>query len=237
VNFTDKSKNAVRGWHWDFGDGSTSTERNPNHTYSTNGIYSVTLTLTGINGAVSKTKTDYITVSLLAPAADFSADATSIHAGSTVNFTDLTENNVSSWSWNFGDGNSSSEQNPAHTYTEIGTYSVSLMVSGNGGSDSITKSDFIAVSPETGTYDVAFENKMVIFPNPAKISCTVLLPDGITGITSIKIFDAIGKELFVKTDVYDNSYILDLSDVSAGLYYISLLSDHHLITEKLIRLR
>ena len=63
----------------------------------------------------------------------------------TVTFTDLSLGNVTSWSWDFGDGSTSTMQNPSHTYTDPGTYTVSLTVTGPGGSDTNTKANYIKV--------------------------------------------------------------------------------------------
>jgi hypothetical protein len=75
--------------------------------------------------------------------ANFSADPTSGVAPLSVSFTDESTGNITSWHWSFGDGASSSSQNPSHTYTDPGTYTVSLTVSGPGGSDTETKADYI----------------------------------------------------------------------------------------------
>ncbi|MCH8319126.1 MAG: PKD domain-containing protein, partial [Bacteroidetes bacterium] len=60
------------------------------------------------------------------PVADFTTNTTSITAGGTVNFTDLSTNTPTSWAWDFGDGGASTLQNPSHIYSTIGTYTVSL---------------------------------------------------------------------------------------------------------------
>ena len=80
-----------------------------------------------------------------APEADFTADPTSGRNPLTVNFSDQSTGNVTSRSWSFGDGDTSTEQNPSHTYSKPGTYTVSLTVSGPGGSDTETKPDYITV--------------------------------------------------------------------------------------------
>ena len=79
------------------------------------------------------------------PGADFTADLTSGSVPLTVNFTDQSTGDITSWSWDFGDGATSTEQNPSHTYTDPGTYTVSLTVTGPGGSDTETKADYIEV--------------------------------------------------------------------------------------------
>lgn len=65
INFTDQSTNITTGWNWDFGDGRTSTTKNPSHTYDTTGAYDVSLTASNSYGSDIEIKTDYITVSPL----------------------------------------------------------------------------------------------------------------------------------------------------------------------------
>ena len=77
--------------------------------------------------------------------AEFKASRTSGPPPLIVNFTDQSTGDVTSWSWDFGDGSTSSVQNPSHAYQELGSYTVSLTVSGAGGSDTETKTDYINV--------------------------------------------------------------------------------------------
>ena len=80
-----------------------------------------------------------------APTADFSADTTEACGSLTVQFTDLSTENPSTWEWDFGDGNTSNEQNPQYTYTDPGIYTVVLTVSNAHGSDFETKTDYITL--------------------------------------------------------------------------------------------
>ncbi|UUX92572.1 lectin like domain-containing protein [Methanoplanus endosymbiosus] len=79
------------------------------------------------------------------PVAEFSATPLSGAAIRQVNFTDISEGSPDTWFWDFGDGETSSEVNPVHNYTSSGTYSVTLAVSKDGATDSITKTDYITV--------------------------------------------------------------------------------------------
>ena len=81
-----------------------------------------------------------------APGAAFSASSTNGDAPFAVNFTDQSTGDITSWNWDFGDTSTGTAQSPAHTYNTPGTYSVSLTVSGSGGSDSLTKTDYITVN-------------------------------------------------------------------------------------------
>ncbi|MFC1716235.1 PKD domain-containing protein [Candidatus Poribacteria bacterium] len=147
VNFTDQSQNNPTSWSWDFGDGATSSQQNPTHTYISGGEYAVSLTTSNIAGSDTETKTNYITV-FGVPVADFSASPTSGAAPLTVDFTDLSQNNPTSWSWDFGDGSTSSQQNPSHTCSSCGEYTVRLTASNIAGSDTETKTNYISCPVE-----------------------------------------------------------------------------------------
>ncbi len=150
TKFTDDSGGSITSWAWSFGDGSTSTDRNPSHTYRNAGTYTVSLTVNGPGGSSAKTRSGYITVipsgGSGVPAADFSASPTSGVAPFTTKFTDGSSGTIAGWAWDFGDGKVSTAQNPSHTYRSGGTYTVSLTVSGSGGSDTKTRRAYISVS-------------------------------------------------------------------------------------------
>jgi PKD repeat protein len=150
VSFTDESTGTLlSAWAWDFGDGGTSTQQSPAHQYTTAGTYTVSLTVTGFAGPDTETKTDYITVETAA-GANFSATPIEGVAPLEVAFTDLTTGDVVAWDWDFGDGGTSTVQDPSHEYTEPGRYTVSLVASDSYGSDTETKTRYIAVGfPDT----------------------------------------------------------------------------------------
>lgn len=96
-----------------------------------------------------------------APIASFSADVVNGKVPLEVQFTDDSSGEPASWLWNFGDGSTSNLQNPAHTYTAAGTYTVSLTVNNTNGSDSMTRTGYISADTRPV---VAIE---YIRPNPA----------------------------------------------------------------------
>jgi PKD repeat protein len=146
VNFTDLSTNSPTAWDWTFGDGNTSTVQNPANVYANAGTYAVTLEATNGNGTCSDKKTDYINVAVPSPpVADFVADDVTPNVSQVVNFTDLTTNNPNAWSWDFGDGNVSTQQNPTNTYTAPGIYTVTLTATNTFGNDTETKTSYIDV--------------------------------------------------------------------------------------------
>jgi PKD repeat protein len=135
VQFTDLSEHAT-SYYWNFGDGANSTLKNPVHTYSTNGTYTVNLTVSNSYGTSSKIATINVSRPVpVPPMANFSANPTSGNVPLTVLFTDLSQN-ATSYNWNFGDGANSTLQNPVHTYSTNGTYTVNLTAMNSYGSSS-----------------------------------------------------------------------------------------------------
>ncbi|KKG08827.1 PKD domain-containing protein [Methanosarcina mazei] len=143
VQFTDESQ-YTESVEWDFGDGNTSNELNPVHTYSEAGLYSVSLIATGNNTSVTKTIDNYINVTT-SPVPDFSSNITAGTVPLSVQFIDESQY-AESVEWDFGDGDSSTDRNPAHTYSESGLYTVSLTAIGNRTSVVKTVNDFINVT-------------------------------------------------------------------------------------------
>jgi gliding motility-associated-like protein len=147
-NNTSSSSTSPLTYQWSFGGGANSTAQNPNHVYF-NGIFDPQLVVTDTIGCTD-TATAHIEVTQVT--ADFSADQTAACIGQAVNFTDLTTF-ASSWSWNFGDAGTSTQQNPSHTYNAAGTYTVTLTVTYNGCTDTETKTAYITVTPPvTGNF-------------------------------------------------------------------------------------
>lgn len=154
VSFTDSSSNSPTAWQWSWGDGTANgTTQNPSHQYTSAGTYSVTLTASNSAGGNTYTRSSYITVNSpgSAPISAFSADHTSGTSPLTVQFTDSSANTPTSWSWNFGDGNTSNTRNSSHIYYTAGSYSVSLTTSNAYGSDDEVKSNYITVTGSGGS--------------------------------------------------------------------------------------
>jgi gliding motility-associated-like protein len=153
--FTDQSNissGTITNWSWNFGVGSltndTSNVQNPNYTYTSAGIYTVTLTCTSNNGCVSIQSVP-VTVNAL-PTANFSS--TLVCQGTQTPFTDLSiagTGNITNWSWNFGDASAiSTTQNPTHIYPNDSTYNVSLIVTNSAGCiDTVTLPATVASNP------------------------------------------------------------------------------------------
>ena len=142
VGFNNTSTNAT-SWLWDFGDGTSSTAIHPTHTYSTAGDFSVSLIAYGPGGSDTISKVIPIKEGSTSPVAGFTYSVGNTSLPVTVTFTN-TSTNSTSWLWDFGDGVSSTSQNPAHTYTTAGSFPVSLTATGPAGSNTSSVSIYIS---------------------------------------------------------------------------------------------
>ncbi len=169
VKFHDMSSGGPTSWSWDFGDGTSDTTKDPSHTYQDAGTYTVRMTATTRSGSASATREDYIMVDSAATAtatttltttattssttastsnllAAFTGSPRSGIAPLTVVFSDTTVGTPIDWKWDFGDGASDTTQNPVHTYTDVGSYTVSLTVNSSVSGKKVKQADFITVS-------------------------------------------------------------------------------------------
>lgn len=204
VNFTDQSTNSPTSWSWDFGDGGTSTLQNPAHAYTAPGSYTVTLTATNAAGSDQEIKVGYISVtSGTAPVADFSGTPTTGDAPLAVNFTDLSSGSPSTWSWTFGDGGTSTAQNPSYVYNNPGTYNVTLTVTNACGSDGETKVGYVVVTGGVTWTVITSDNFETGFGNYTDGGTDCIRNTSATnahqGVASIDIQDNTSTSLFSHT--------------------------------------
>ncbi len=148
----EQSAPLIKSWLWDFGDSSVTAEQNPTHIYETPGNYAVTVLCQLVDGVSSQYDLGTITVGPQ-PYANFywdylDKDETCCYL---VKFTD-TSVGAASWEWDFGDGLTSTEQNPTHRFKEVGSYNVTLSVKdSNSGSSIMTKTVQITAGYTTPT--------------------------------------------------------------------------------------
>lgn len=222
VTFTDLSTGSVNTWSWNFGDGATSLVQNPAHLYQNPGMYTVSLSVTGPGGNDIEVKTDYITVSELPPLADFSGNPTSGNFPLLVNFTDESQGSVTSYTWYFGDGETSGIQHPEHTYQHSGNYTVSLKTLGPGGADSISKIDYITVM--VGIEDLKTET-LTVYPNPCK---DFLMISSKAAVRSVGIADIIGNIIYEEDMLCPGKCEkrIDMRDIYPGIYFCRIVLEN-----------
>ena len=202
VTFTSTSTNAT-SHEWDFnGDGILDASGViVSYTYNDAGAYSVSLTATGPGGSNVSTRENYINVSPTPPTAVFSANTTTGKKDLRVEFTNESIR-YSSSSWDFGDGNTSSDTNPIHTYTTSGTFDVSLSVTGDGGTDTFTSPGLVIVE-DVQTPAFVLDPKYLEVSSGSSFSLDVKVL-GVTGMAAAQVV------IF-----YDNS-LMTYDSVTAG---------------------
>lgn len=191
------------GYAWSNGDTTQMTMVN------VDGTYFVTITDTVYGG----TATDSIDVVLNAEVvAAFGCDTIFVNA---YQFNDSSAN-ATSWMWDFGDGMTSTMQNPSHTYTSQGIYTVSLIASGPCGSDTIVKN----LDTQVGIAD-GLSNLIKVYPNPTEGRFSVELPASQLQTATLRVVDMYGK--IVREVRSDETLVqINLDDVAAGIYFIEV---------------
>ncbi len=149
VTFSDATTGGTPlSWNWAFGDGTFGNGTSPAHVYTVPGTYTVSLTVFGAGGGFDvETKTAFVTVDPVDVTVDFTATPTTGQGSLTVAFTDLTTSGqpVDAWSWDFGDGGTSSVQHPVHEYPQPGVYTVELTVQVGSQLDTKVATDLISI--------------------------------------------------------------------------------------------
>lgn len=158
VTFTDTStagnSGPITAWHWDFGDGATSTVQSPTHTYAAAGTYLVTLTIAGSGSDGSSSVTHAITVGGPSLAAAFTDSISGLAAAFTDTSIAGPSGPITAWAWDFDDSHTSSAQNPNHTYAAGGDYEVALTVTGTSPDGTAMASKTITVAQPVMTADL-----------------------------------------------------------------------------------
>jgi len=128
---SDSDGTAITSWLWSFGDGSTSTNQNPSHTYASLGVFQPTLVVMDKIGLSPTSSGPAINVGN--PTLQFTVSHTNGVSRLAVAFKspgmDSLGTKIKSWLWHFGDGSTSTLQNPSHIYTNAATFHPSLLIS------------------------------------------------------------------------------------------------------------
>lgn len=211
------------GYVWDFGDGTTSTDDDPTHVYAENGTYIVCFTVTSECG--SDVSCDTITVCDI-----IAADFASSQSVFDVDFTNASSGTVATYAWDFGDGATSADENPTHTYAADGDYTVCLGVS-NTCFELDTLCQLITINTagvsENGLSEVA------AYPNPFTTTFTLNLGSGSDQVNII-ITDLNGR--VIENITANQSTILTLElDVDAGVYFVNITSGNENNVIKVIK--
>ncbi|MCC6838872.1 MAG: gliding motility-associated C-terminal domain-containing protein [Flavobacteriales bacterium] len=217
-------------YHWELGDGATSTSMSPVHVYQA-GTYNVSLTVATPLGCTAGAANSGIVQAYAPPVADFSASSWTTDADhANIQFNDLSSGPVSSWSWNFGDGGYSIDPDPAHLYLEPGTWEVMLdIVDENGCTASAVHT--VKVTP---VYDITIPNVFTPDPNgggggaydPTDLGNDVFYPFiRFVKDFQLRIFNRWGELVFESNDVkrgWDGYYRGQLSPQDVYVYQLQV---------------
>ncbi len=229
VNYTDKSIGGATSWHWSFigGDPSSSTEQNPTIVYNTAGTYEVQLIVTNNFGSDTIITSMYVTVKAV-PNAQF----TYTSQGNLVKFTN-TSTGGNTYLWNFGDGMTSTELNPNHSYSKAGVYTVTLTETNECGSFTFTQTVDVKVSVN----EIAFIESIRIYPNPNKGVFSINIRSKQKAAIELKVVDIIGREILNSQLVINegnNIKEIKLNEITAGQYFVVIKSNTKIAVEKII---
>ena len=226
VQFIDYSSGGT-SWHWDFGDGDTSALQNPVHTYLSDSTYYVCLTAS--NNCSVDSFCDSVSICAL-PVALFSWTQDTVLS---IQFSDSSIG-ATSWFWDFGDGDTSSQQNPYHTYTSEGWYFICLYVTDGNCSDSICDSIYVLGN---SINDLNSMLNFQLIPNPNNGNFEIALLSEYSCDAMIRIFQTDGrivKQFNIYISSGDNSEYISLDNIAGGRYLFELSDSRGKEIRKLI---
>ncbi len=234
VTYTDESLNNPTSWTWLFEGGtpSMSNEQNPVVTYNQPGVYGVTLSVSNGIGNNVVNMSEVVVISA-EPTAAFDLDETDGFVVFTSN-----SDRADSYSWDFGDGEMSTDESPVHGYAEPGDYTVVLTTTNDCGT--ATESVVVTVSIVSAIEDLESINSFDLFPNPSSGKFTLMLEGESRDHIDISFLNVLGQELEMQRVDFGAGYIqqeFDLSHLVNGVYLVRLQVDnqaeyHKIIIEK-----
>lgn len=215
INFKNQSTEA-NSYKWTFGDGNTSTSKDISHNYSKSQKYKVSLfaiNTSGCNDTIEKEVEIY-------PNPNASIKFVK-GIGNNAIFTDsssISTGNLSEWKWNFGDGDSSSAQNPTHLYSSTGNFNVKLCVKSDKGCENCTTKQIGILGISNLKNNADFN----VYPNPSNGSFNLKFNDFVTP-SQIEIVDLLGKSVYfeINKTSNQNTYLINLHAVK-GIFFIKI---------------
>ncbi len=236
VTFTDLSGNSPDSWNWDFGDGNTSTQQNPVHTYLTSGTFNVTLI--ACNGSACDTIIKSVTVSFVDAAFTMSADTVNI--GEDLVLLDASTG-ATSWFWDFGNGSTTNVRNAITSYGASGDYKIFLEVS-NGSCNDFADGVVYVRPKQTGILDDRLVD-LSIAPNPYRGKTKIQLTLANMAHVKMKVYNTLGEEVATLCDekLPSNTHQFEFSAMeigaAQGMYYLQVDIDGKVSNYKLIEKR
>ncbi len=226
VQITDMSSNDPISWEWSFPGGvpETSTEQNPSVIYNSSGVYSIEAVISNVDGSSNFTFTDVIIVGDV-PLADFSIT----EVDGTIMLSNQSTNAVS-YTWDFGDGNESSEENPTHTFETSGTYTINLEAINECGSTFYSETVEINISSMD---DLFTSSEWSVRPNPNNGDFTIAFAQRIDQNLRWEIVDVLGRNIsngLIQSGLKEENILIK----SKGTHFLRITNGTESVIRKII---
>ena len=157
------------------------------------------------------------------PEAAFEASTTVVNmtTPNPVNFTNNSAN-ATSYLWNFGDGNTSTDPNPSHIFNQVGTFTVSLTAIGADGCSDSEILEVVVEEVVTSISELEAQSQISVFPNPTKQRVNVTFEFSESQNVGINLVDVLGRQIqsFDNANYQNDQLNIDLSAYSNGIYYL-----------------
>lgn len=236
-HFSANNNSPNTTYTWDFGDGSTGSGQHVSHQYAHSGRYTVCLTVTSINSSGQVCTDHYCRVIGIRNTMFFQCHARFVYrqvpgAVNTLAFFSRNWGGNNSYSWDFGDGSTSTDQNPVHMYADTGFYQVCMIVFNPNAncSDTVCRMVYVSNHPMNAalndhsteqlkyTQQNLVDGKVVIYPNPLSQHARLIIPETDSPI-SFRLFDTNGRVVLELSRLENGVYELPVSDFPKGIYF------------------
>lgn len=231
----------IVSWAWDLGDGNVSYQQNPVHKYVYMGLYLVTLTIVTSDGCTNST-TKYVHVSC-PPPANCQANFEDSIACKDIVFFDSSQpgtnnGNIVSWHWDLGDGNTSTDQNPSHTFASNGNYYVCLTVT-TIDSCVNTYCDSVIIDCNTNNLNrigdlLLPQGKFTVYPNPFNQRAVIEFDAIGNNPYQLEMYDLTGQLVKRQTDLFGGRVEIERSGLLGGIYFVEIKGKGHVLRGKVI---
>jgi len=221
IEYFDNSVGNPTEWLWEFQGGtpSMSTEQNPIITYQNQGTYNTKLSVSNSLYSDEIDRANYVEI-YSEPVALIDYITTSSSQIDFIN-NSLIGNSNAEFDWDFGDGNTSTNVSPSHTYTEQGDFLVTLTVTNECGT---SVSEELITIMTTSTSEILSQNGYKIFPNPNSGTFYLSNENGnsISNFLTLTLMDLAGRELNLTSNISNNVLFLECGDLATGMYVLKL---------------
>ena len=240
-------------YFWDFGDGTSSTQQNPMHSFAGNGPFNVCLTISDTNGC-SDTQCQWLVLNNLPCQAGFYSYPDSAQPFTIWVVNNATGNNLT-YLWDFGDGNTSTQAYPTHTYAQSGTYLLCLTIdNGAGCTDTYCDSIYATNKQNTAWTINVIQNAVVgIEPAPEPVTLESMYPNPTNGMVHLSLFaegnervnltlrNVLGQVILIEEialEAGQHMHTIQTGEAPAGIYLLSVSDpggERATITRRLIK--